>query len=418
MQNHRISEIVAATVDQELLQDDYPIVGIIDLEYVEKRIDELLSAFPAETRVRHCFAVKACAFEPVIKLFARTGMGAEVASPGELRLALNSGVPAASIVLDSPAKTRAEIETALTAGVSLNIDNFEELRVVDSLLTEQRPSARVGLRINPQTGSGSVESVSTASVTSKFGIPLQQPDNTRQIVEAYKRHPWLTQIHVHTGSLSCPLELIAESIAVVHDLAEQINAEIGHDQIQCIDIGGGLPVPLDPCEQAPRFSDYVEKLRERTPALFEGRFELVTEFGRAFVAAAGVMLTRAQYTKDVGPKRIVLTHAGAQVASRTVYDPGSWPIHLSVHTPDGLPKAGTEITHDIAGPCCFSGDLVAQDRVLPMVDTGDLIALHNVGAYYLSSHYSYNELPPIGVLGLRRSDTGLSFESLRPAPEM
>lgn len=417
MQDHMLGEIVAATIEQGLLSDEYPIIGAIDVDYVKRRIDELHAAFPDTCRVQHCFAVKACSFEPVIELFAQNGMGAEVASPGELRLALSVGVPAASIVLDSPVKTRSEIEAALDCGVSLNIDNFDELDEVDALLTDRHPAAPIGLRINPQTGSGSVESVSTASATSKFGIPLHHPDNTRRIVEAYKRHPWLTQIHVHTGSLGCPLELIAESIAVIHDLAEQINDEIGSEQITRLDIGGGLPVPLSPHDKPPQFTDYVEALRARTPSIFDGRFEFVTEFGRAFVAEAGVMLTRAQYTKEAGSRRIVLTYAGAQVASRTVYDPDSWPIHISVHSPEGLAKSGVELPHDIAGPCCFSGDLVAENRMLPKVETGDLVVLHNVGAYYLSSHYSYNELPPIGVFGLRRHGTGLTIETIRPVPD-
>lgn len=417
MKDHVTSKVVAAAVERNLLHDDYPIVGVLDLDAIESRIQELRSAFPDGSAVRHHFAVKACSFEAIVKLFADNGIGAEVASPGELKLALEAGLPASAIILDSPVKTGSDLRTAMRNGVSFNIDNFEELELVDTLSSNEPLPGRVGVRINPQTGSGRVESVSTASITSKFGIPLNYPDNRSRIIDAYRRRPWLTQIHVHTGSLTCPLDLIAESIAVIYDLALAINAEIGEDQIKSIDIGGGLPVAQNPDESSPSFADYVDAVRRRVPSLFDGTFEVVTEFGRAFVAEAGAVITRAQYTKPVGDRTVVLAHAGAQIASRTVYDPESWPISVTVHHADGRAKTNEQTAHDIAGPCCFAGDLIATNRQLPTVESGDLIFLHNMGAYYLSSHYAYNDLPPIGISGFRQNGSDLTFETIRPQPQ-
>lgn len=406
------------------LDDEVPLVGLIDLDLLDSLFEQLGAAFDAPGSILHAIACKAAPIKSLLQRYADLGAGCEVASKGELELALESGFSPDRIVFDSPAKTRTELRRAVELGVSMNIDNFEELHRVDQILSElghewdRESSPDIGLRINPQTGSGTIDALSTASVTSKFGIGLADPGSRAAIVEAYLNRPWLTQIHVHSGSQGVSLSQAAEGIAKVVELAQDINeraARIGHVswQVTRIDIGGGLAVNFDGEEITPSFADYRHALETRVPELFE--FDLVTEFGRALLAKAGTIVARVEYAKSIGNRRIAVTHAGVQVATRTAYAPQDWPLRILPLDSRGQAKEQTDlVAHDVAGPACFAGDLLARNRMLPPLESGDIVAVPDTGAYYFSNPFSYNLLPRIPIHGYHQDKCGqLEFGLLR-----
>src|SRR5699024_11009914 len=173
------------------LDDDVPLVGMIDLDLLDSLFDELDTAFDTSRKVLHAIACKAAPIKSLLQRYAVRGAGCEVASKGELELAVAAGFAPDKIVFDPPAKTRTELKRALELGVSMNIDNFEELERVDQILAELGLHLRgedlptIGLRINPQTGSGEIEALSTASATSKFGFGLADSGSRSEIVRAY-----------------------------------------------------------------------------------------------------------------------------------------------------------------------------------------------------------------------------------------
>ncbi|MDT0382727.1 diaminopimelate decarboxylase, partial [Streptomyces sp. DSM 42041] len=229
------------------------------------------------------------------------------------------------IVFDSPAKTTTEIERALALGVSFNIDNFEELARVDQAIARvEGHRSVIGMRLNPQTGAGTIGAMSTATTTSKFGIGLA--DHRDEIVDAFADRPWLTQLHVHSGSQGMSLAHAAEGVRLVAELAAEITARVGVRQIQRIDIGGGLPVNFESDDITPSFADHRAALEAAVPQLFDGTYALVTEFGRALTAKAGTIVARVEYTKVTGGRPIAITHAGVQVATRTIFAPEAWPL--------------------------------------------------------------------------------------------
>lgn len=418
----RKAAAVRAAAAQGLVTDVSPVVGFIDLAGIAASQAELKQAFAITSApVLHTFAAKAASLVPVLRLFAEADMGCEAASPGELAQAVAAGFPPERIVLDSPTKTRSELRDALRLGVAVNADNFVELERIDALLVELglsheaiRSRAALGLRINPQVGAGSIEAMSTASARSKFGVPLHDEGGRSAIFAAFERYPWLTRLHVHVGSQGCPLELIAAGVRQVYELAEQINAAATTRRVTSIDIGGGLPVNFADDRVSPTFAEYVETLRRAVPGLFDGRYELVTEFGRSLSAKNGFTLARVEYAKQVADRRVALTHAGAQVATRTVFMPESWPLRVSPHAPDGQPKLGPTRAQDIAGPCCFAGDLVAANRELAQLDEGDLVVLHDTGGYFFTATWTYNSLPRPAVYGFEvADDENVSFTLLR-----
>ena len=347
---------VRAAVEQGLLGPDVPIVGLLDVAGVRESAAALRAAFDAVTApgtpVLHAFAVKATPLVPVVRLLHEEGIGAEVASPGELALARAAGVPAERTVLDSPAKTPAELREALELGIAVNADNPQELERLDALVKAVPDTASpLGIRVNPQVGGGSIEALSTATATSKFGVALRDEGAREWVVRAYLDRPWLTRLHTHTGSQGIPLTLMAEGVAASYALAEEINERAGRQQVDTLDIGGGLPVNFASDEDVTDVRASTRALlREAVPGLFDGRYGLVTEFGRSLLAKHGTVVARVEYAKSAGGRPVAVTHAGVQVATRTVYAPGAWPLRIAAYDGKGLPKEGPDVVQDVAGP--------------------------------------------------------------------
>lgn len=398
--------------------EEAPLAAFLDLDGIGRSVAALHAAWPPGVEVLHAFAAKANCLVPVLRLLREQGMGCEVASPGELAQAFAAGYAPQQLVLDSPVKTRAELAAALAAGVAVNIDNFEELARVDQLVAAGSPGSpggRIGIRINPQVGTGSIKAVSTAGRTGKFGVPLADPGARERLLDAYRAHPWLRWAHVHVGSQGIPLELVGAGVAEVLGLAEEVERE-RPGQIEGIDVGGGLAVDFGSDEDSPAFADHVAALRAAAPALFSGRYRVVTEFGRSLLAKNGFLASRVEYTKSSGGRLIALTHAGAQVAARTAFAPEAWPLRVIAYDSGGGPSRAEQAVQDVAGPCCFAGDLLAVGRNLPLLAPGDLVVVPDTGAYCFSTPFSYNSLPEPPVYGFTVGAGGaVSFTLLRAA---
>ncbi|MER7181818.1 diaminopimelate decarboxylase [Streptomyces hyaluromycini] len=415
----RRDDAVRAAVEQGLLGPDAPIVGLLDVQGIRASATALRRAFAAVaapgTAILHAFAVKANPLVPVVRLLAEAGLGAEVASAGELALARAAGMPAERTVFDAPAKTEAELREALALGVAVNADNPQELRRLDALVhTGGTTSSPLGIRVNPQVGAGTIGATSTATATSKFGVGLRDEGAREWVVQAFAERPWLTRLHAHIGSQGIPLSLLARGVAETYALAEEINARAGRRQVDTLDIGGGLSVNFASEATEPTYAQYARLLAEVVPGLFDGRYGLVTEFGRSLLARHGTVVARVEYTKSSGGRRIAVTHAGVQVAPRTVYVPGAWPLRIAAYDAKGRPRQGAPVVQDVAGPACFAGDLLAEGRALPPLEQGDLAAALDTGAYYFGSHYSYNSLARPGVYGFAADgDGGVAFAVVR-----
>ncbi|MEV6764941.1 diaminopimelate decarboxylase [Streptomyces sp. NPDC051105] len=419
----RRDDAVRAAVEQGLLGPDAPIVGLLDVTGIRASAAALRQAFEAVaapgTAILHAFAVKANPLVPVVRLLAGEGIGAEVASAGELALARAAGVPVERTVFDAPAKTEAELREALALGIAVNADNPQELARIDALVSDEVPAgglprSPLGIRVNPQIGAGSIGATSTATATSKFGVGLRDEGAREWVVRAFAERPWLTRLHAHIGSQGISLSLLARGVAETYALAEEINARTGRRQIDTLDIGGGLSVNFASEATEPTYAQYARLLAEAVPGLFDGRYGLVTEFGRSLLARYGTVVARVEYAKSSGGRRIAVTHAGVQVAARTVYVPGTWPLRIAAYDAKGRPKEGPAVVQDVAGPACFTGDLLAEGRALPPLEQGDYAAALDTGAYYFGTHYSYNSLVRPGVYGFGPDgDGGVAFAVVR-----
>jgi len=397
--------------------DNFSVIMLLDLDHVQQTIQDLTHAFPPH--FLHTFAAKANPVRRVLAEVGEHGMGVECASRGELLQALASGVAPEKIVFDSPAKTYSEIQLAVERGVSLNVDNLQELERVKEIVGKSSYDVEsnknyIGLRINPQIGQGALAGFSTGTRTSKFGIAIE--DYEQEILQAMDTCPWLQMLHCHVGSQGCDFSLMTSGIRRVVDLAHTINKRTGRQQIKAIDIGGGLPVNFASDQELPSFEMYSSVLKRAAPELFDGQFKVITEFGRTIAAKSGATVMQVEYTKQSGGKNFAVVQAGTDLFIRTIYHPDKWPLRTSLLNKEGDQPAQGEPTqlYDIAGPCCLGMDIVAFDRELPEVHPGDHIILHDTGAYYHASFSYYNSRNPPVFIGFRSASdsSALKFELL------
>jgi diaminopimelate decarboxylase len=210
------------------------------------------------------------------------------------------------------------------------------------------------------------------------------------------------------------LELIGAGVAAAAALALEINEVCGERRVLGIDIGGGLTVDFAG-EQAPDFAGHAAAVLAAAPELARGGFRIVTEFGRSVMAKNGFMASRVEYTKEAGGRGVAITHLGAQVATRTAFAPTSWPLRVLAYDAHGAPSREPVRTQDVAGPCCFAGDLVARAYPLPRLNQGDIAVVPDTGAYYFSTPFRYNSLPMPAVYGFEVEDGEVRFTLLRRA---
>lgn len=233
--------------------------------------------------------------------------------------------------------------------------------------------------------------MSVAGDHSKFGIGLQEYN--KEIFAAFEKYEWLSGIHVHSGSQGVPIDKMIVGISRICEVAQKVNQN-RENQIKFIDIGGGLPVNFDSEKEsdddAPSFEDYKKLLEKNCPILFTGDYKVISEFGRKLNAKSGFYFSKVEYTKRAGQRNIAAIHGGTDFFLRTVFMPTKWAIRLSVFTQNGDLKKAPSEKQDIVGPCCFAADVIGHERELPLIESGDYIVAHDVGAYYFSSYCYYN----------------------------
>lgn len=388
-----------------LRDEDSAMIGY-DLSYLEERIRNLKSLFPGNTL--HGLAVKANPLVRIMEFTKKLGTGVEAASMGEAHLALKTGYQPDQIIYDSPVKTYRELEFALKTGMHINIDNFSELDRVNNLLNNLASGSTIGIRINPQVGVGAILESSVAGEYSKFGVPIKT--GRAALEKAFLDYPWLTGVHLHVGSQGCPMLLLIDGIGVLYDFTLEMNEKrqrAGLPPVNIFDIGGGLPVSYQSNSDPTSMEEYVAAIRKRAPRLLtadlptgQAGCRLITEFGRWVYTNTGWTVSRVEYVKHDPGINTAMIHVGADLFVRECLNPHDWQHEYSVYDPSGRRKTGQdEHPYNLAGPLCFSGDILAKAVILPKIEEGDYIVIHDTGSYTFSMWSRYNSRQTPRIVG-------------------
>jgi diaminopimelate decarboxylase len=328
------------------------------------------------------YAVKANPNPAVLAVLASEGLGADIVSIGEYRLARSAGVPPERILFSGVGKTAEEMAEALAGGLcQFNVESVEEAQTLSAVASELSQNARVGLRINPDVEAGTHAKITTGIADSKFGIPARDAIEAFHIVQALPGIK-LQGITVHIGSQLMDLAPLEASFRRVGELIAALRGE--GITISLADLGGGLGVPYEPgLPEPPTPADYGAMVGRVTKGW---GVRLAFEPGRLIVANAGVLLTKVIRVKAGETHPWLIVDAAMNDLMRpALYD--------AYHHMRAVRPTGETMTANVVGPVCESGDTFAMAREMDKVAAGDLVAFMGAGAYGAAMSSGYNSRP-------------------------
>ena len=342
-----------------------------------------------------CYAVKANSNLAVLSTIAQLGGGFDIVSGGELFRVLRAGGQAAKCTFAGVGKTRDEIEYALKEGIyCFNAESEAELRFIDQIAGEMGRKAPVAVRVNPNVDAKTHAKITTGKSENKFGIDFDRIEEVYEIIAKECPNLEIRGLQMHIGSQLTSVGPFVEAVEKVKPLVQEMKAKYG---LQFFSIGGGIGIvykqsldsgsqdwwSLEGNESHPlTIQAYADAV---VPLLEDLGLRILLEPGRFMVGNAGVLLTKVVYEKRGKAKVFKIVDAAMNDLIRpTLYE--GWHQIVPVRS-----KAGAENElSDVVGPICETGDYLAQNRELPPLNAGDVLAVMSAGAYGFTMASNYN----------------------------
>lgn len=348
---------------------------------IAQRIADLRAAMPERVKIN--YAIKANSFEPVLSFISELVDGLDIASGGELEMVQRAGIDTARVSFAGPGKRDSELEAAIAAGVTLNLESENEARRALAIGERLGTTPRLAIRVNPDfelKGSG----MKMGGGAKPFGVDAARvPALAREIVAAGCE--W-RGLHIFTGSQALDAEALIETQGNVLTLADRI-AQAAGLSLPKLNMGGGFGIPyfhgdtqLDIVRVGQALSERLESLRETLE-----NAELFIELGRYLVGEAGVYLTRIVDRKQSHGETYLVTDGGLhhQLAAS-----GNFGTVVRRNYPLAIASRFTEEPVEVAsvvGCLCTPLDRLADKALLPRAEVGDLVAVFCAGAYGASA---------------------------------
>ncbi|MEK0444002.1 MAG: diaminopimelate decarboxylase [Actinobacteria bacterium] len=359
---------------------------VYDETHLRTRCREAVAAFGADAVV---YATKAFLCAAMARLAHEEGLLLDVATGGELFVALHAGVPADRCVMHGNNKSTAELREAITAGVRhIVVDSFDELDRIDALHEQGLAAPRVQLRITPGVYVHTHEFVSTGQNDSKFGFNLVNGDAQRAVTRARAaKSVQLVGVHCHIGSNVFDTDNFTKAAEVMVRFANEC-------ELPELTLGGGLGVAYLNNENAPSITQWASALRAATTQLRSG-VRVMVEPGRSIVASAAVTLYEVGTIKNIpGVRTYVAVDGGMSDNPRPVLYGSGYEAFVPTRT-----DADRTMEARIVGKHCESGDVLIAQASLPAdLRVGDVIATPVTGAYGHSMGSNYNKVPRPAVV--------------------
>lgn len=347
---------------------------VYDAEKIVSQLRQLQQTF-APSNIKVKYATKALTSLSILKLLKKNGAGIDVVSVNEALIALQAGFAPHEIMFTSNSVSIEEISAAVELGIFINLDNLSILRKFGERYGNTYPCC---IRLNPGILAGGHIKISTGHKQSKFGIPIQQLDAIKAIVQQYQLN--VNGLHIHTGS-----EL--QDVAVFMQMGDMLFGLLpDFPDVTFLDFGGGLKVPYRPDDKPTdikklgdvlntAFKEFNEK-NKRSIALW-------MEPGKFIVSEAGILFTSVNVVKE-NPE---ITFVGVDSGLNHLIRPMMYEAYheiVNVSNPDG-----EKHTYTVVGNICET-DTLGANRSLNEVREGDVLALMNAGAYGYSMASNYN----------------------------
>lgn len=343
-------------------------------ETIAAQYQKLKDAFSV-LNSRIFFACKALTNIEVLRYINRLGCGADCSSSNEVQIALLAGFTPDRILYTSNGVAFAEIEEMVTQGVHVNIDSLSNLEKFGQRFGASHP---VGVRLRPNIMAGGNLKISTGHSKSKFGIPVEQLDQLLQIARTYQLH--IRTLHIHTGSDIKEADVFVRGLEVLFDLIPQF------PHLEVLDLGGGFKVPYHPNEKETDVRQLGLQLRHallQHPTTRQRNLQVWFEPGKYLVSACGYLLTTVNVLKQNNDLQIAGTDTGLNHLIRPMmYD--AYHHICNISNPNAIQQL-----YMVTGNVCET-DTFADNRSLPQVREGDVLAICNAGAYGFEMSSNYN----------------------------
>jgi len=343
---------------------------------------DLYNGFSWNKGYREYYAVKACANPFILKILKEEGCGADCASPAQLKMAEALGFSGDSIMFSSNETPAEEYEYARKLDAIINLDDITH---IDFLKEHGGIPERICLRYNPGGALRIGNDIMGQPFEAKYGMTRDQ------IFEAVEKLQKLGVkqfgLHAFLVSNTTSNEYYPANAAVLFELAADINRKLGADFFM-INLSGGVGIPYRPEDTSPDISVIGSAVRDRYEKMIVPtgmqNVAIATELGRFMTGPHGCLVTRA-----IHEKHIYKEYIGVDACSVNLMRPAMYGAYHHI-TVSGKENAPCDHKYDVVGSLCENTDKFAVDRMLPKIDMGDLIIIHDTGAHGFSMGYNYN----------------------------
>ena len=375
---------------------------VMDQDYIEnmcKIFDKTLKEEYGEGMI--CYASKAFCCMGIYRLINSMGIGADSVSLGELFTAKKADFPMKKICFHGNNKTLEELEFAIKNDVGyIVIDSYTEADDIDYLCNKLNKKQNVLIRINPGVEAHTHHFIQTANVDSKFGFAID--NNSAEKIISYvkdKENINLVGLHCHIGSQIFEDKSFKLAVEKMTDFYKNLKDKFGYS-FDVLNLGGGFGIYYAGDDAKKNCDEYAEYIKTIACALNKAIEEkgikkpyLILEPGRSIVGEAGITLYTAGRIKEIeNIKNYIAVDGG-------MFDNPRFALYQAKYSVVNAQNmnANCDKKYTIAGKCCESGDIIAEDVLLPKTNEGDLIAVLSTGAYNysMSSNYNRNLIPPV-----------------------
>jgi diaminopimelate decarboxylase len=344
--------------------------------------------------------MKASSTLAVLNLLAKRGCGFDLVSGGELFRVKQAGGAAHRCTFAGVGKTRAEIEAAILAGVySFNAESVAEMEAINHIAGEMKQRAPLAIRVNPNVDAGTHAKITTGTYENKFGIAFEEIPSLYEYAASKLKNLELRGVQMHIGSQITETAPFVKAIEKMLPMVKELKRKHG---IKFFDIGGGMGIVYKDALASGKPDWWQQNPQQLTPASYAAAvvpllkdlgLRILIEPGRFLTGNSGILVTEVLYVKNTGAKNFAIVDAAMNDLIRPAFYDSYHEIIPLTTRHEGADRL---IPTDVVGPVCESGDYFTKDRMLPVLRTGDKIALMSAGAYgfVMSSNYNTRPRPP------------------------
>ncbi len=333
------------------------------------------------------YAVKSNFNEPILKLIADKGFGADCVSGREVETSVKAGFKASDVVFAGVGKSDAEINSALDLDIfCFNCESIQEIEVINELAAAKGKTAQIALRINPNVNANTHKYITTGLSENKFGINMWELDDVLEVLNK-STNIELIGLHFHIGSQITDLTSFKNLTSKINKIQEWFYSR--QIIVKIINAGGGLGIDYhNPDGQVPDFAEYFRIFNEFLELRPEQ--EVHFELGRSLTGQCGFLVSKVLYIKNGLKKNFAILDAGMTELMRPM-------LYSAHHEMENISSSSENIVkYDVVGPICESTDCFAKDLELPETKRGDLFIIKSAGAYgeVMASDYNLKTLYP------------------------